>query len=80
MKVVFENNGSDRTFYRRLTLETVNGNLRILSEDGYLKGHSMEGVENHSIYTMNPKQLRDYIGALLHIQSKLVKKGGNHNG
>lgn len=79
MKVLFENN-KEGVSYQRLILESTNESLRIFSEDGFAKGHSMEGIKNSSLYIMNPKQLREYIGALLHIQSKFSKKGGNQNG
>ena len=83
MKMIF-NNSKDEDYYdnkRTIVLETDEGILNIQLKHKQFNIYDQAMVDYGNVeYEMNPKQLREFIGALLHFQSKLSKEGGNEIG
>lgn len=82
MKVLFENNKGE-IYDENCELSGINYTLL---DDGVeieiLNANRTEGdySSESQRYYMPKAQLREFIGALLHAQQKLAKKGGNQNG
>lgn len=68
MKIVFENHNEDFDFDSNISIEVLNDNITSVKTNNIFEDQDRVEYTN---YHFSKKQLSEFIGSLLHIQSKL---------